>query len=64
MEAYSRLFRFDKYEDIDAKDFAEKTGMNVKSVASMIKQAAARARWRRWRRCWRRWRRCWRRWRT
>jgi len=31
------------YEDIDAKDFAEKTGMSLQSVSSMLKQARSNA---------------------
>ena len=43
LEAYSRLFRFETYEDIDVKDFAEKTGMSVMSVNSMIRHAKLNA---------------------
>ena len=35
----ARLFRFTDEADIDTKDFAEKTGMNLQSVISMLKQA-------------------------
>ena len=31
------------YEDIDAKDFAEKTGMSLQSISSMLKQARSNA---------------------
>ena len=39
LEAYSRLFRFTTEEDINPKDFAEKTGMAIMSVNSMIQHA-------------------------
>ena len=43
LEAYSRLFRFTNEEDIDTKDFAEKTGMSINSVNSMIRHAKQNA---------------------
>jgi len=43
LEAYSRLFRFTQEEDIDTKDFAEKTGMAIMSVNSMIRHAKQNA---------------------
>ena len=42
LEAYS-LFRFTTKEDIDTKDFAEKTGMVIMSVNSMIRHAKQNA---------------------
>ena len=43
LEAYSRLFRFTTEEDINPKDFAEKTGMAIMSVNSMIQHAKLNA---------------------
>ena len=39
----ARLFRFTTEEGIDTKDFAEKTGMSVMSVNSMIRHAKGNA---------------------
>jgi hypothetical protein len=43
-----RLFRFKKEDEIDVRDFAKKTDMNVQSVISMVKQARMNAKLYEW----------------